>query len=102
MIDPDNEAQEAIDNEEAEAAEFADNQTDPAEDAASEEGGEMEYLKELERLDRQIMAAEALKAGDASKHNTKIRGLYKQQKVILDELEKFRLGERGLPYGENA
>lgn len=98
MIDPDNEAQEAIDAEEAAAAEFADNATDPADDAASEEGGEMEYLKELERIDRQIVAAEIEKKASASFHNAEIHKLEKRRNDTLDELEKFRLGERGLLY----
>lgn len=87
-LDPDEEA--------AIAAADAEN-ADPADDAASEEGGEMEFLQELERIDRRLQATEEEKAETAKEYNDQIKALKKKRGVILDELEAYRLGERGLP-----
>ena len=78
----DDEAQVGIDEEEA---------------AAAKDDGEMEYLQELERLDRRLQAAEDEKAEIMKDFNEQIKALKSKRARILDEIENYRLGERGLP-----
>jgi hypothetical protein len=97
MIEPDNEAQEEIDAEEAAAAEFADDeQPTQSEDSADEEATEMELLKELEGLDRQLMAVETEKDVAVKSFNKKIKEITSARDLHLINIESWRLGERGL------
>lgn len=99
MIDPDNEAQEKIDAEEAAAAEFADDdQEQPArsEDSADEEATEIELLKQLEGLDRQLQAVESDKDATVKVFNKRIKDITKSRNKHLLNIEAWRLGERGL------
>ena len=109
MIEPDNELQEAIDNEEIEDAPDVEEDLDDDEaeaafgegvDAASDAGTEAEYHAELERIDTRLRAAETEKSQDLSKHNATIKNLKKKRNNVLDELELFRQGERPLPLDE--
>jgi hypothetical protein len=86
-LDPDEEA----------AIAAADENPGPTEDAASEEGGEMEYLQELERIDRKLQAVELEKKEADAGYNSQIKALKKKRGIILNEIEAYRLGERGLP-----
>ncbi len=87
-----------LDQEEEAAIAAADAENaDPADDAASEEGGEMEFLQELERIDRRLQAVELEKKETDAAFNSQIKALKKKRGIILDEIEKYRLGERGLP-----
>ena len=80
----DDEAQVGIDEEEA---------------AAAEDDGEMEFLQELERIDRQLQAVEQDKAETMKDFNDQIKTLKNRRADTLDSLENYRLGERGLPLG---
>ena len=108
-IEMDDEAQAGIDEEEAEAAEAADLSEEEAEqqfsegaarseDAADEETGEMEFLQELERIDRNLQAVELDKKETNKDFNDRIKALKKKRATILDELQNYRLGERGLDF----
>ncbi len=107
-IEMDDEAQAGIDEAEAEAAEAADLSEEEAEqqfsegaarseDAADEETGEMEFLQELERLDRKMMGEEANKDANNKVSNKRIKDIRKKRNAVLDDLEAYRLGQRGLP-----
>ena len=100
MIDPDTEAQEGIDAEEAAAAEFADDNTDPAATAENEEDGSMELLEELEKVDRQIVATEDEKKDTAQEFNQKLKDLRALRGAALENLDAYRRGERSLFDGD--
>ena len=107
-IEFDDEAQAGIDAEEEEAAAAADLTDEEAEhefheatvrneDAASEEEGKMEFLQELERIDRQLQAVEQDKSETMKEFNDQIKALKNRRADTLDSLENYRLGERSLP-----
>ena len=97
MIEPDNEAQGKIDAEEEAAGEFADQeQPERSEDSADEEATEMELLKQLEGLDRQLQAVEADKDATVKVFNKRIKDITKSRNAHLKNIEAWRLGERGL------
>ena len=103
MIEPDNEAQEKIDAEEEAAGEFVDEKDElrhlrntRAEDSADEEATEMELLKQLEGLDRQLQAVEADKDATVKVFNKRIKDITKSRNAHLKNIEAWRLGERGL------
>jgi hypothetical protein len=103
-MDPDNDAQEKIDAEEAAAAEAADQeQEQPAgsEDSANEEEAtslwtEMEFLKQLEGLDRQLLAVETEKDLAVKVFNKKIKEITSARDLHLINIESWRLGARNL------
>lgn len=92
MPDPaigiDDDLQKQIDEEEA--------KTDPADDPTSNEGGELEMLKQLEGLDLQIQAQESDKAATLKVFNKKLKDLTKARNTLLKDIEAWRLGQRGL------
>lgn len=99
MIEPDNEAQEKIDAEEAAAADFVDEenaQPSRSEDSADEEATEIELLKELEGLDRRLQAVEAEKEAEVKVFNRQIKAISAARDEHLQNIESWRLGERGL------
>ena len=89
-----------LDQEEQDAIDAADDKnSDLIDDAASEEDGQMEFLQELERIDRQLQAVEQDKAETMKDFNEQIKTLKNRRADTLDSLENYRLGERSLPLG---
>ncbi|MHC4121572.1 MAG: hypothetical protein ACYSWO_29215 [Planctomycetota bacterium] len=68
----------------------------PEDDAASNEGTEMEYLKELERIDRLILAEVDNRKADNAAHNEVIKDHEATRDKILRDIAAWRSGERGL------
>lgn len=81
------------------AADSENGEPSATEDAASEEGEEMEYLQELERIDRRLQSVELEKKEADAGYNSQIKALKKKRGIILNEIEAYRLGERNLPLG---
>lgn len=75
-------------------------QAEVEDDAANEETGEMEYLTELEGVDRQLQATETEKSDAMKVFNKHIKDLKKKRGALLMDIEAYRLGERGLFDGE--
>lgn len=103
MIDIDNKAQGEIDAEESAAKEFVDEKDElyhlrntKAEDSADEETTEIELLKQLEGLDRQLQAIESDKDATVKVFNKRIKDITKSRNAHLKNIEAWRLGERGL------
>ena len=101
MIEPDNEAQEAIDAEEAEAAAFADENgvvdEGPVDPDAQEE--ELRLLRLLEGSLRDISEAEASKKAEVADRNDDIKEIEARRDGILMAIWEHRQGQRGLPLG---
>jgi hypothetical protein len=69
------------------------------------EGGdrfEADKLLALERLERDIASEEKQKRGAAADFRERIKELRKARDGVLDELEKFRNGDRALPLKGNV
>jgi len=96
MIEPDNEIQEGIDAEEAEAQAMADENGD--ENKIDEE--EYRLLRLLEDNEREIARAEVLKKEEAAFHNEGIKALEATRDGLLQAITDYRRGEQALPFDE--
>ena len=104
MIEPDNEAQEAIDAEEAEAAAFADENgvVDDGPDAPDAQEEELRLLRLLEGSLRDIADAEDSKKEEVAERNEDIKAIEARRDGILMAIFEHRQGQRGLPLGPAA
>jgi len=72
------------------------------EEGEGEDAGLREFFQELERIDRQLIAVEADKKDTARDFADRLKALRKQRKTILDDIDDYRLGNRGLFSDEQA
>jgi len=96
MIEGDNELQEEIDAEEAEAAAYADENGG----GPGAEKEEIRLLRLLENTEREIGRAEDAKKADMDVHNDGIKQLKTSLEGILESITALRLGQRDLPLEE--